>query len=57
MERDGNLHGRSGSVALPRMNGVLAGLAILEMVEALRRVERAVDERKSVADMLRLYFG
>lgn len=46
-----NLHGRSGRVALPRVNGMLAGLAIFEMVERFRRVERAVDERRSVLDI------
>lgn len=49
----GILHGRSGRVALPRVNGTLAGLAILELVERLRRAERAVDERKSGVDMMR----
>jgi len=37
-------------VALPRVKGTLAG-PILEIVEALRRVARAVDVRRSI-DML-----
>lgn len=49
---EGILQGRSGRVALPRVNGTLAGLAVFEMAERLRRVERAVDERKSVVDMM-----
>ena len=39
-------------MALLRVKGVLAGLAILEMVEALRRAERAVEQRNSVVDIL-----
>ncbi len=39
-------------MALPRVKGMLAGFAILEMVVRLRRVERAVDDRKSVVDMM-----
>lgn len=49
-----DVQGRSGRVALPRVNGTLAGLAIFEMVERLRRVERAVDGRKSVVAMARM---
>jgi len=48
-----SLHGRSGRVALPRVNGTLAGLAIFDMLQRLRRLERAVDERKSVVDILK----
>ena len=39
-------------MTLPRLNWVLAGLATLEMEERLRRVERAVDWRSSVVDIL-----
>ena len=47
-----DVHGRSGRVTLPRLNWVLAGLATLEMEERLRMVERAVDWRSSVVDIL-----
>ena len=49
------IHGRSGSVALPRAKeGIVAGRAILEMVVRLRRPRalRVVDWRRRVADML-----
>ncbi len=55
IDREGHPHGRSGRVALPRVNGTLAGLAIFDMVQRLRRVERAVDERNSVVDMMDLW--
>lgn len=42
------LHGRSGSVALPRVKVVLAGLAW----ERARKAERAVEGRRSVLDMV-----
>ena len=47
-----DVHGRSGRVALPRLNWVLTGLAILETEERFRRVERAADWRSSVVDIL-----
>ena len=47
------VHGRSGSVALPRVKeGIVAGRAILEMVVRLRRPLRVADWRRRVADML-----
>lgn len=42
-------------MTLPLLNWVLAGLATLEMEERLRSVERAVDWRSSVADILGQY--
>jgi len=42
------LHGRSGSVALPRVKVVLAGLAW----ERARKAERAVEGRRRVLDMV-----
>ena len=39
-------------MTLPRLNWVLTGLATLEMEERFRRVERAVDWRSSVVDIL-----
>ena len=50
-----DVHGRSGRVTLPRVNWVLAGLATLGMDERLRRVERAVEWRSSVVDILRRF--
>ena len=47
-----DVHGRSGRVTLPRLNWVLTGLATLETEERFRRVERAVDWRSSVVDIL-----
>ena len=47
-----DVHGRSGRVTLLRVNGMLAGLANLEAEERLRRVDRAVDWRSNVVDML-----
>ena len=47
------LHGRSGSVALPRMNDVMpAGRANLEVEEMDRRVERTTAERRMALDMV-----
>ena len=37
---------------MPRVKDVLAGLAPFDTAERLRRPERAVDERRSVVDML-----
>lgn len=42
------LHGRSGSVALPRVKVVLADLAW----ERARKAERAVEGRRRVLDMV-----
>ena len=39
-------------MTLPRANWVLTGLATLEMEERFWRVERAVDWRSSVVDIL-----
>lgn len=39
-------------MTLPRLNWVLTGLATLEMEERFRRVERAVDWRSRVVDIL-----
>ena len=39
-------------MTLPRLNWVLTGLATLETDERFRRVERAVDWRSSVVDIL-----
>lgn len=39
-------------MTLPRLNWVLTGLAILVTAERFRRVERAVDWRSSVVDIL-----
>ena len=48
----GEVHGRSGRVALPRTkDGMVAGRANLETVK-LRRPLRAVDWRRMAADML-----
>lgn len=44
----GGLHGRSGSVALPRVKVVLAGLAW----ERARKAERAVEGRRRVFDIM-----
>lgn len=48
-----DVHGRSGRVTLPRLNWVLTGLATLETEERFRRVDRAMDWRSSVVDILR----
>ena len=45
-------HGKSGSVTLPRVMIVLAGLTVLEIPVRPRRAERAVGERKMVVDIV-----
>ena len=45
-------HGRSGSVAFPRTKLAPARPACLEVEEATRKAERAVEERRSIADMV-----
>ena len=44
-------HGRSGSVALPRVKEVVAGWASLDVVETPRSVLRAAVGRKRADDM------
>jgi len=47
-----NVHGRSGNVALPRMNCELAGLASLDVVERVRRALRAAEGRRRMVAIL-----
>lgn len=47
-----DVHGRSGSVALPRMKLVLAIVAALLEAPALRAERAALEVRKRVADMM-----
>ena len=50
--RRGNIHGKSGSVALPRTKLVLAAETALFAAPALRAERATAEERKSVADMI-----